>query len=1253
VNLAGWRFLVFAMAGAAGIIVLASIGMPGRKRSEELDRYTGKQVLIVRTIADAYHEARFTGNARLALAKVSHRVRQFPGNAVLIELKAVLEGELASVTDPPPPDHPDLAAVEAERERASKAREELRRRVGERVTKEALFALLSDLEADEACAASVETYFQPLVRLRAGQEVAPDRPDEIAARTLAALESTESAPGPELFLEVASSFRAHTRTRARARWLLRAYGALPDIAAVRDPLVQYYLEQGRLMEAFLVIGVALQGTPDDVELWQLRARLAGWLSLPHQEAEAQRALLAAGESEEIHRRLITLYDYIGRPQDAIPHARAVTRNSNDPKQLEWPVRLALDGGQVGRALGLYEELARESDDPAYWREKIVEVAWADMRVELVLEQLELLRRLHPDRDYEQRLEGVLRRRNMRARLVKLLEERLLRTPDDERLESELLSLHSGLGNHDAVRAILRRRLDRVTDPLAFFSQLSLYRAMKLQGLPARARAMIAAPELTEQDVPAVLYHLTPLDKDPKWRGVLVAFALRFARHPQARHYLLTVVDAGATGKDRSSAAEKLALDHLDDRELHTAWIQRASWAGEIESEIRAREAWVERDPQDDANREALADLYAAVNRPADAVVQWRFLTRKQGVESKAVLRLIDVLFATGEIDEAIGWLEQRATLPNTSIEDRLFVAEQLFSSALFDRALRFYMAVLDHDPDHALSLLRAGQVRSWTNDPRGAIPFFEKRLDVSDEEVAEVRFYLGESHWAVREDEAGKRYHEAALEELEAKEERTITQNVMVAKILTRFGRVEEARPIFERVLKAAPKNVDLVLDYADAMIAIRNTSKARELVLRAQELAPQASRTMRTDGKVAVLERRYADGARILAESIELYGPEAGVESELGQAHELAGDWTRARGAYERSLALQPDNRDVEEAFGRMADSLARILHAGFDVRRAGDDKVFGAWAAASTIWKNERTRLAAGFGITSYTGRAQAVDAGLTDLSEMVATVRVTAFRRIATEGTAALGVEVFPGAPGDAPVGVWAGAALRSNDPFRMLAARVHYHTLLDDPAAAVALGGRSTGIQVRAEGDIGRNLWAAVDAEYRLLSLDSPSAEDAHFRGSASLGWRIIKGDLRVGERFGIDRSTLPGLLGPDIFGDPSETRGPLVSVWATYQAFRLLGDQELASLLPIGTSFDYLTVAARADFHVSDGVGAKIEGYFGEELQSGEFIAGLGGGVSWRPTREMEVTAIAGLGQAFGRSESELSFHLRIGFSYRW
>ena len=80
-NLAGWRFLVFALAGAGAIVLLASLGTPGQ-REDSIDRYTGKRVVVVRNVADAVAEARRTGNARAARESLEKRIAEILGISI-------------------------------------------------------------------------------------------------------------------------------------------------------------------------------------------------------------------------------------------------------------------------------------------------------------------------------------------------------------------------------------------------------------------------------------------------------------------------------------------------------------------------------------------------------------------------------------------------------------------------------------------------------------------------------------------------------------------------------------------------------------------------------------------------------------------------------------------------------------------------------------------------------------------------------------------------------------------------------------------------------------------------------------------------------------------------------------------------------------------------------------------------------------------------------------------------------------------
>ncbi|HEX5138821.1 MAG TPA: hypothetical protein VFY93_17760, partial [Planctomycetota bacterium] len=577
-NLAGWRFLVFALAGAGAIVLLASLGTPGQ-REESIDRYTGKRLFVVKNVADAVAEARRAANARAAIEGIERRLAEFPAEPALLRYRAVLEAELQPRGAPPPPAHPDLQVIVAEQERARRLVADLDRHVADRPAREALYALLEDLEADSAIGEATEGFFAPLARWRAEEPASPARPDELAARLLATLEAGPAPP--EAFAAVVSAFRSQERPRARLRWLLRAFAAHPAVPEFREELAAAYLEQGRVREAFLVVGAALEASPDDLALLEQRARMAGWLSLYPAEIEARERLLKANEDPEERERLVTLYTYSGNPEGAIPHARKLAEGSDDPLIIERPAHLALAAGDVDLAIEILEELAGRGDERR-WRERIVEVAWQDLRVDRVISELDLLRKKYPDGDYEARLEGIYRRRHLVRPLAGLLEERLLRGSGDADLERETLDLYAALGDKEKVRALLVRRMERSDDPVLFFEQLPVFEAAGVPGAADRARAMAESEKLRAADAPAVLALLQPRLGDPGYAEAARTIALRFVTLPEARDFLLFLVDREPDDAARAAAAEKLALEHPGDLDLLKAWTERAAWAGDVD-----------------------------------------------------------------------------------------------------------------------------------------------------------------------------------------------------------------------------------------------------------------------------------------------------------------------------------------------------------------------------------------------------------------------------------------------------------------------------------------------------------------------------------------------------------------------------------------------------------------------------------------------------------------------------------------------
>ncbi|MHC4940372.1 MAG: tetratricopeptide repeat protein [Planctomycetota bacterium] len=1257
-NLAGWRFVLFALIGTAAIVLLASIGVP-RAGDMPVDPHTGRRGVRVFRPADAVQEARLTGNARLALDALRRRLAQFSNTRTLLRLEAVLVAEL---TPNVPPLHPFAVQIEADRKLALRARAqggELYTRARERggMSPAALLALLATLEADDRIASATERLFAPLARWNPKGKSSGHRPDELAARVNRYLDRAESLDeqDEEMLLALVRAFRAQERPRARLRWALRAFGLFPDSRAVVDELIAAYLEQERTREAFLVVGGALEARPDDPGLWKLRAQLAMWTGNREAELDARRKEIEFAETPALHERVIALCRDLGRPGDAVPNAEALARLSDDREQQIQPAMLALDAGQIDRALALLEDRANSSDDPAWWRERIIDYAWQDLREDRVIRELRWLHARYAERDYEKRLEIVFRQRSRHADLANLLEARLERKGDDLEVERELIQLRAALGQHDRVRSLLARQASRIQDPLAFFRRLPQYRRARVPGVEADAMRLAQSPDLGAGSVPEILQVLEPLWKDESLRRVSLTVAGRFPRLPESRAFLIRMADRAEDDPARAANMARLVNDHGDDPEFVAAWAERAGWAGDLEAETHARERLADLRGGDLDNRRKLANLYEAQNQPRLSVAQWRVIAAHDGLQSRAQLRLVDALMAAGELEEGMRILEQRAQLPGASLSDQLHVADELFGKGHFDRATRFYEAVLEKEPEHAHALLREGQILAWTNDPRRAIPYLERRLAASDQDAASVRFTLGECHWAIGESSEARAMQREALDELLLLPQRTVVQDLMVAKMLARFDRLDEAGPIFERILAAQPDNVDLALDYADAMITTGSLVEARVLIDDVRSKRPQHSRALRLDGMLALREKRYEVAASLLAESLERFGPNAGTASELARARQLGGDFRGARDAYHQAVTLQPANYDLRNELAVMEDWLAKEIHLAAEGRITGDDTFAETWLAASTLWKEGRTRLGAAFALAHYAGPANVVNAGQTDVETDVLRLDLAATHRFRDRHRVGGGVEFFPGADGNTPVSVWGGLHLLGNEPFWALRARAWWNELFDNPAAAAGLGGRSSGGALAGDVELPGRLWLGGGARYEQLSLDFDGIDpsDPRLIVTATLGWRAIDGPTRVASPHRVESALMPGILGarlPEVL--PGAKRNAL-SIWFNAATYQLLGDAELSSIIPLGERFDYLTLAARYDRHVADRLGLMVEGHIGRELQQNDTVYGIATGLGWRPADSFELAFVGAYGSALGRAGNDDTFALRLGLTWRW
>ena len=890
-------------------------------------------------------------------------------------------------------------------------------------------------------------------------------------------------------------------------------------------------------------------------------------------------------------------------------------------------------------------------DPTPWLRRIADHALQDLQVERVATELERVAALDPDGD-DGALESLYRRTDQPERLAELLQRRLLRVPNDDALWDEVIALRYGLDQPELARQLEQQRTVALSDPDRFLRQLPP--ELRAQAASARRQALslALAGETDGTILGDVLERLRPFFGAPEFRDAAELLLVRHKNDPAAKPMRIELLDVGRTPIESASAAADLAATYPDDVELVRLWIDRAGWAGLPQAEIDARQRMIELVPAERENRRQLADLLAYVGKTEQAVPLWRELYQIEGVASASVPLLVEALFDLGRETEAVQLLQQLANDPAATTEQRLRAADELFYRRSYDRAKVLYATVLDEQPEHAWALLRMGQIYAWTNDPATARDYFERRLRTTDDDAALVSFHLAEALWATGEPGRARSMMQAALAKLSQLEAPDFTTRSVIATSLARLGRRQEAALAYRDLVARNPRDLDLVLDYVDVLVAEADWATATALLGHGTALDRDNQRLLQLRGE---LERQRGDlraAVDTYSRAIELHGVDAGTLAELGQVRDELGDWQGALANYERWLQLQSDNAAAQQLVGELRDRLAT---AGIGTLRwlsLGSDRVFEATAAVA-VPTHDRQKWNVRAGVGSYRGTAAALAGRRTEIE--VGLLDVAFEQRASSSSRWGIGLRAAPDAPGDTPIGAFVATQFSHPEPFASLELRGFAHELWTEPAAAPALGGRRSGVDASLYGEMSAGWWVGAYGAFEHLRIEPDlfgAEADVRWRSEVTVGRQLVPGQTAVAAPFDVTRVPA-GPISPFPNLDRSAGQGWLASAWLSWQTAVLLDDADLAKLLPISRRDDHALLAGRLDHRFGGGFGCSLSGNVGVDLRGNGEIWGVGLAVSWRPSRLLELTAGASRAAQLGRATTDEVDELRFEGVLRW
>ncbi|MXW37470.1 MAG: GWxTD domain-containing protein [Acidobacteria bacterium] len=137
------------------------------------------------------------------------------------------------------------------------------------------------------------------------------------------------------------------------------------------------------------------------------------------------------------------------------------------------------------------------------------------------------------------------------------------------------------------------------------------------------------------------------------------------------------------------------------------------------------------------------------------------------------------------------------------------------------------------------------------------------------------------------------------------------------------LGRVEAARAELERAVAANPELPAARWRLASVYLRTENADRVLELLTPLEADHGSQYEVVAGLGFAHYFKQQFADAARYLERAASIRPAGAVLLNALGEAHEQSGDLEGAESAFERSLALEPDQQVIEERLARIRSKL------------------------------------------------------------------------------------------------------------------------------------------------------------------------------------------------------------------------------------------------------------------------------------------------------------------------------------------
>ncbi|MDE2489473.1 MAG: tetratricopeptide repeat protein, partial [Elusimicrobia bacterium] len=176
---------------------------------------------------------------------------------------------------------------------------------------------------------------------------------------------------------------------------------------------------------------------------------------------------------------------------------------------------------------------------------------------------------------------------------------------------------------------------------------------------------------------------------------------------------------------------------------------------------------------------------------------------------------------------------------------------------------------------------------------------------------------------------------------------------LILGRILWGRGDADGAQKELELALKDDPSSTDALFALTE-LLSLKEPARARRLLEDFLKRNPdQAARALLELGRLDAQQRRFGDAAAKLKRAISLGGPDAdSARLALAQIYEVTSDTPSAVAEYQKLLAADPDDADLQAHIGALQDAEGRRDDARDTFRslkaRVPDDPSACAWLAS-----------------------------------------------------------------------------------------------------------------------------------------------------------------------------------------------------------------------------------------------------------------------------------------------------------------